>query len=86
MRVSLRGRGAVLFPQGSMRSRVAAVALAVIAAYTAVVVVLAISSGRSHAAVFWPTVTLMALVVLFGARLAFALWVRSRNSASNDVR
>jgi hypothetical protein len=77
----MRG-GKAFFAQGSKRALVAAVLLAIIAAYTVVVVLIAVTSGRSHAAVFWPTVVLMTILSVWVAHRALRLWRRAKGVGS----
>jgi len=60
----------------------AALVLFAIVAYTILAVIIATTSGRSHGAVFWPTVTLMAVFAVCAARIALALWTRSSRQRS----
>ena len=51
--------------------------LGLFAVYTVVVVVIAVSSGKPHAGVFWPTVVLMLVLAGWFARCAMRLFHRS---------
>lgn len=80
----VRAKGAMSDSPGPSRRRfrlsvVVALVLGLFAAYNVVVVVLAVSSGRPHASVFWPTVVLMLILAAWIARRARHLLQRSKD-------